>query len=368
MEKLPPGRGAHYGSAVRWLIPLICLPLTGVQAADWIELKDGTRVEGSILSVSPQEIVMEVQTTPTIRSEKSFPRADVTKFQRASQDDIAFAEVAAVKVPATADSPAVYEALLEAKVRPFMQQFAYSKHMPEARKLAAQLEAEKARVEKGELKIEGEWIAASGAGAGDLQGRVLLARMKSAPDPASALILFDAIEKKHPGSSSFPEAVRLARQKIEELRSAILKTRTDSERRAREQDEGLKLASEDRRIVIQQGIDQDRAALKAQYDRAKQSGAKWLPLLPDAKALDELTQTANAETPRLAAINVDTMDQAVAAARRVDEALAAGDTAGAKAALAEAEKLWPAFGRLPELRTAVKAAEAAATPTPSPAP
>lgn len=367
MEKLPPGRGAHYLSAVRFLIPLLCLPLTGAVAADWIELKDGTRVDGSILSVSPQEIVMEVQTTPAIRAEKSFPRADVTKFQRASQDDIAFAEVAEVVVPATADSPAVYEVLLETKVRPFMQQFAYSKHMPEARKLATQLEAEKARVEKGEVKIEGEWLSAGGTASGDLQGRILLAKMKSAPDPATALIVFDALEKKHATTSAFPAAVRLARQKVEELRAAILKTRTEAERREREQAEGLKLASEDKKAVIQQGIEQDRAALKAQYDRAKQSGAKWLPLLPDTKTLDELNQTANAESPRLAALNVDPMEQAVAAAQRADESLVTGDAAGAKTALAEAEKLWPSYGRITELRAAVKTAEAAATPTPTPA-
>jgi hypothetical protein len=365
MEKLSPGRGAHYLAAVRWIIPLICLPLSGLAAADWIELKDGTRVEGTIINVSPEEILMEVQTTPTIRAEKSFPRADVTKFQRASQDDLAFAEVAAVVVPATADSPAVYEAILEAKVRPFMKQFAYSKHMPEARKLAAQLEAEKARVEKGEVKIEGEWLASGGAGSADLQGRILLARMKAAPDPASALIIFDTIEKKHATTSSFPTAVRLARQKVEELRAAILKTRTEAERRQREQAEGLKLASEDKKAIIQQGIDQDRAALKAQYDRAKQSGSKWLPLLPDSKALDELTQTATTEGTRLAALNIDPMEQAVAAAGRADQALAAGDVAGAKTALAETEKLWPSYGRITDLRASVKAAETAAPPAPA---
>ena len=93
---------------------LFLIPLT-TWGTESIELQDGTKVEGKILSISSESVVMEVQTTPTIRGEKTYPRADVAKIRRASQDDIAFEEVAAVVVPSTADDPAVYDALLEQK-------------------------------------------------------------------------------------------------------------------------------------------------------------------------------------------------------------------------------------------------------------
>ena len=153
----PPLTG--YFSVVPKLLffSLLCLPLT-LFSAECIELQDGTKIDGTILSVTTDAVLIEVQTSPTIREEKSYPRTEVVKIQRASQDDMAFAEIAEITVPATADSPEVYDALLEQKVRPFMQNYAYSKHMPEARKLSATLEAERARVAAGEVKVARETL------------------------------------------------------------------------------------------------------------------------------------------------------------------------------------------------------------------
>ena len=163
-----------------------CLCLLQVVAlAEFIELNDGTKVEGKILSVTSDSVVVEVQTSPTIREEKSYPRSEVAKVQRSTQDDVAFEEIAAITAPSTADDAAVYDAPLE-RVRSFMKSYAYSKHMPAARKLAGALESERTRIAGGEVKVDGQWI--SGAAAGpektELGGRIQLAKMKSASGPA----------------------------------------------------------------------------------------------------------------------------------------------------------------------------------------
>ncbi len=360
----------RYGPAVvRFLFSAILFIALSPVRADFIELKDGTRIEGTITSVGPDQIRMEVQTTPTIRDEKSYPRSEVVRYQQATMDDLAFAEIAEVQAPATAERVEVYDVLLQQKIQPFMKNYGYSKHMPAARKLAQQLEAERQRVAGGEVKIEGEWISAADYAANRpaILARLQLANLKSAPDPASALMAFEIFEKEHATSPAYPGAVRLARTQIEALRLAITKSRTELERRKREQAEGLQLASEDRRIVIQRGIDQERAALAAQLSKARQAGSKWLPLLPDEQVLADLAKTADTEGLRLQQIDADKLDAAVAAVAQAQQELDAGQLDQAKATLARAEQLWPQSSQLPVLREALKKAQtqAAATPTPA---
>jgi len=348
------------------LLPLLFFLLPELRA-DFIELKDGTRVEGEITAVTADQIMMQVQTSPTIRDEKSYPRSEVVRFQRATVDDIAFAEIAGLQVPVTADRVEVYDFLLQQKVQPFMKNYGYSKHMPAARRLAQQLEGERQRVAGGEIKIEGEWIAAADYAANrpEISARLQLANLKSSVDPASALLVFEVFEKEHGTSPAYPSAVRLARTQIEALRPAITKIRTEMERRKREQTEGLQLASEDKRLLIQQGIDQERSLLAAQVAKARQAGTKWLPLLPDEQLLADLTRTADTEGLRLKQVDVDKFDSAVAAVGQAKQELAAGQLDQAKTSLARAEQLWPQNMQLLPLRESLTKAQAAATPIPA---
>lgn len=99
---------------------------------DSIELKDGTKIEGRIISVDSSQVTIEMEVASGIREEKSHPRSEVAQIQRATPDESAFKEINSVPVPATSDDPTVYDASLE-RVRLFMRSYTYSKHMPEAR-------------------------------------------------------------------------------------------------------------------------------------------------------------------------------------------------------------------------------------------
>ena len=352
----------RYFSLVKKLLflSLLVFPLASVWAES-IELRDGTKVDGKILSVTADTVLMEVQTSPTIREEKSYPRSEVTKIQRASQDDVAYAEVAALTVPSTANNPAVYDAPLE-RVRAFMTNYAYSKHMSEARKLAAALESDRARVAAGEVKLDGVWIAADASPAErtELGGRVQLAKMKESSDPIAALTSFEIIEKNHLTSSAFPESVKVARESLVKLRAGLVRARADLERRIRDQEQGLKLASEDRRLQIEQGIAQEKSAIQAQIERVKQSGSKWVPVLSDTKVLDDLSSLVESEEARLSKIDTATLAAGAAAANEAQRQLAAGNLSAAKANLEQAQKLWSQHVLLASLQESLKKAEAAA--------
>jgi len=353
----PPPSSYFPGVQKLLLTCLLCLGLASVRA-EWIELQDGTKVEGTILSVTPETVLIEVQTTPSIREAKSFPRETVGKIQRATQDDIAFEEIADIAPPATADHPAAYDGPLE-KVRTFAKNYAYSRHMAAARKIMASLETERSRVAAGEVKIDGEWVTADASPADrtELGGRVQLSKMKSATDPAAALAAFEVMEKNHNTSSAYPEAVKEAVASIEKLRADLVRTRTELDRRTREQEQGLQLASEDRRLQIEAGITQEKAAVQAQVERVSQSGGKWLPVLADAKVLEDLSKLADTEEARLSRIDVEKMSAAVDTVRTARAQLDSGDLEGAKTSLDEAQKLWSQHVLLASLRDSLKKAQ-----------
>lgn len=340
-----------------FLLPWASLP------AESIELRDGTKVEGKILAVTAATVLLEVQTSPTIREEKSYPRSEVSKIQRATQDDVAYAEVAALTVPATANNPAVYDAPLE-RVRAFMTNYAYSKHMSEARQLAAALESDRARVAAGEVKLDGVWVAADASPAErtELGGRVQLAKMKESADPITALTSFEMIEKNHLTSSAFPESVKMARESLLKLRANLLRARADLDRRTLEQEQGIRLASVDRRLQIEQGLAEEKAAVQAQVERAKQSGSKWVPVLLDAKLLADLSTRVESEEARLSKIDVETLAAGAAAVHQAQRQLAAGELTAAKASLAQAREAWPQHVLLASLQESLKRSETEAVP------
>ena len=341
-------------------LSLLVLPMAFLRGES-IELRDGTKIEGKILSVNTETVLIEVQTSPAIREEMSYPRSDVAKIQRASQDDVAYAEVAALSVPSTADNPAVYDAPLE-RVRSFMKNYAYSKNMPEARKLAAALEADRARLVAGEIKLGGVWVAADASPAErtELGGRVQLAKMKESSDPVAAMTAFEVLEKDHNTSSAYPDSVKVARDSLVKLRAGLVRARADLERRIRDQEQGLKLASEDRRLQIEQGIAQEKSAIQAQIERVKQSGSKWVPVLSDTKVLDDLSSLVESEEARLSKIDTATLAAGATAVSEAQRQLAAGNLSAAKANLEQAQKLWSQHVLLASLQESLKKAEAAA--------
>jgi len=333
--------------------------------ADSLELKDGSRVEGKITSLTPEEIIIEIRPTSSIIEEKTFSRAEIARVNRTSPDDVAFAEIESITIPDTVGAVGIYDTLMDRKIRPFMENFAYSKHLPAVRKLAASLEAEKARIAAGELKVDGHWIKApsSPAEEAEIGGRLKLAGMKQATEPQEALAVFDAIEKQHAQSSSYPEAVRLARPRLDELRLEIVRVKTETARKEQEQQEGLQLASVDRQQVIRQGMEQERAAVQALIDQSIEDGIKWPPPMPDLKFLEELAKKVQTETERLAKLDLASMEAAVAAAQRAKEELTLGNLASARESLAEAEKLWSQHVMLASLRESLQKAEADAVRT-----
>jgi len=353
------------------------LALVAAARADWIELKNGQRLEGTITSVTAERIVINAKTSmPGITDQKNVLRSEVANFDKTamteestpSLDGIAFSRMAKELPPMTADSAAVYDDALQTCIQRFFEEFPKSNYASKVRQLEEQLKTEKEKIEAGEIKADGQWISAQDAAANpaETKGRLQLGFIKQAAQSINALGLFEKMEKQSSGSSAYPEAVEIARLRIADLQKEIPIAQARLRQHQAEQKQGLTLAREDNRALIQKGITQEQEAIKARLDTVKQSGVKWIPLLPDEKALTELSATAAAEGARLAKLDTAAMKAGIAAAKRAEDKVAAGEGEAAKASLAEAQKLWPTYAQLATIKQAVE--KLLARPTPSPTP
>jgi len=184
--------------------------------------------------------------------------------------------------------------------------------------------------------------------------------MKESSDPVAAMTAFEVLERDHNTSSAFPESVKVARDSLVNLRANLVRAQADLERRTRDQEQGLQLASADRRLQIEQGITQEKSAIQAQIEWVKQSGSKWLPVLSDAKVLEDLSNLVENEEIRLSKIDIETLAAGATAVNEARRQLDKGDLAAAKASLEQAQKLWSQHVLFASLQESLKKAETVA--------
>ena len=72
------------------------LPLLAIASvsADTFELKDGTKIEGTIIKEDGSDYIIRAQVTKTIKEERRVPKANVAKHTEELKDETEFAELA----------------------------------------------------------------------------------------------------------------------------------------------------------------------------------------------------------------------------------------------------------------------------------
>lgn len=333
--------------------------------ADLVETRDGERFEGTITSVTAEAVSIDVQVSETIREERVIPRGDIVRLERQRPDDAAYEEIAALTVPATAQDDEPHRVLLETKVRPFLKNYAYSRHVGKVRAFAKELEAEMQRFSGGEIKVDGVWMTAEqfAEDRPQIEGRLLLAQMRRAAeagDAAAVLNAFDALGRAAPTSESYPEAVALARQTLDALIPRLTREIGNVEREQARRAEGLAIAREDERLAAERAIAGEKEAMARAIEAARKRGDRWMPPVADVPTLQEQLRQATAEQKRLESLPLAAMEQSVAQARAARQSIVEGDLAAAETQRAEAARLWPQNDALKALAADLEAARKAA--------
>lgn len=335
---------------------LTCFFTAATLMADKVVLKNGDVVEGRVLRVTSTEVVMEVNFSPTIIEERRIPREEVESIEREAEDEKAFQELQNIRIPDTALDPEDFQRIITRRLQPFLEKYGYSSRARDVRQMVSELEAEIARFEEGQIKLDGVWIDRSDIGTDDYQlsAREALARMRresQGGDVVTALNQFTVIEEKWPGASAFPDAVELAIRDLNRLDRLMGHELRNLEIRDADREERMQLVSDEDRRRIQAARDAELERSRAAIERSRERGEKFPPyFINDPKSLEGLQKIARTEVDRLSDLNLSQMRRAIEEARLAARQLSEREFPTAAVALERAESLWPEYEPLPRLR------------------
>jgi hypothetical protein len=275
--------------------------------ADTFTLKDGTTLEGSILSETPDAYTLEVQVTKSIKDERKVPKADVVKVSRAQPDLIAFEALG--KLTPIPDLLTEEEYAVRIKtLEKFLKEHPSSSKAKEVQAVLSTLKAEVAEVSAGGVKFNGKIISAEEykANAYDLDARVLEAKIRSLIDAGQLLLAlreFVDFDRDFRTSLSYGTLSPLMKQVIQNQVAEASQQLSTLDARTKARDAKLQqMAPEDRRVTAA-AIKEEADAIDARYKAEKEAKQVWPTMSPFHKqSLDDTVTFGKAELARLAAI------------------------------------------------------------------
>jgi len=146
---------------------LLLCALTLAARADCLRLKNGTRLEGNILSETDTEIVLEKSFAGgTIRSKEIIRKSEVAEVIRATPEEkAALAMKEAYEAarhyqldPQNSYTKDYYDRVLNGSFRKFLAEYPTSPYAAEMRERMAAWEAEREKVAAGWVKRNGQWL------------------------------------------------------------------------------------------------------------------------------------------------------------------------------------------------------------------
>ncbi|MEI8341933.1 MAG: PTPDL family protein [Verrucomicrobiota bacterium] len=352
------------------LIALLVAILPIQTRAETVTLITGEKVEGKILRETEKELTLEIKISTSINDERVIEKSDIQKIEKVSPEDIAFQEIKNFKIdPKSSFKPEVYDRVVAA-LKSFQDSYPASAHAADVKQSLADFQAEKTRVDAGDVKFLGKWLSSKEAEKQKIQiaGQQAFDVMKfqsARQDWSGALNSFDLIERKYSGARIYPDAVDLAVQILTSLqrqvadRLKMIAYNQDQFRKA------LEMAKPEDLSKLRDGVKREQDQYAAAIAASKKNEAKWGPFIPrSSEAMTALQGAIPAELSRLKALPVQKMHASVGL---VDDALAAisvKQSASAASLVDEAVKAWPkndAALTMKEEIGAVKLAEKKAT-------
>lgn len=334
----------------RYLSPLpllglsLLFPLSLLQA-DEVKLKSGQSLTGRITYEADDIIKIEVTVSASIKETKVIGRADIAEIIKDAPDDVEFNRVQGLVPTASLMPASAYRQLLETGPDSFLKAFPQSAHVPKVQEIRTTLAEELDKVERGFLKIEGEWLTPRDKiDFKDLiDSRIRFLSMSNLAQSGNingligAMREFETIEKNYYGAPAFPKAVELARQVIPNLGRQLQVMMRDVDYRNAEYEKALANSKPEARDQLTQVRAQEEKAYQEAVAADKKSGMKWVQLNPRIKAsIEAYLKLATAEFARVNEFDVAVLTQQAGKLVEADQLIAAGNIEGARSKIAEA--------------------------------
>lgn len=130
------------------------------QAGDIVKKRDGTTLDGTIVSETDSELKIEVK-GGGIMDIKAIPKKDILEVIRATPDQIEATRITGTGFVPSKDglSDAGYQKILDEDLLPFLKKFPASPHKAKVEAVVKTYQDEMAKAKTGAQKIDGQWVS-----------------------------------------------------------------------------------------------------------------------------------------------------------------------------------------------------------------
>lgn len=314
-------RNIHHTDIIPYMKPsrtriaiLALLCGTSLLHADFLILKNGNKVEGSILSETPDTVRMKYRLTPKIWDEKDFSRTEIDQVVKQRPEEVEIIELRKILPTEDLLTADKYEQVIQDRLRPFVNQYKGTPEAKEAEEIIATLQDEKTKVSNGGIKLEGRWLSAAEARGEEynIEAYKLLAKMRShmaAGEWLEALRVFESFTKRKPGyvgSTYYPTAITDALTCMEKWEPVLSKMALEQPSLDKGRKDGLSKLEETERARTKAAIEEERAKWQAQAEADRRAQSAWIaPYRYDLPSILNMQKKIVSERSRLGAINLD---------------------------------------------------------------
>lgn len=287
---------------------------------DVVVTKSGQRYEGKVISEDATSVTMEYRPTPNTRDTRTINKSDIENLIRLTPSQAEFEELKLGDTLPTDDllSSADYERIIQDQLRGFVNKH---KGTPEAEKveeMIKELSAEKERVSKGELKVDGKWLSAEDVrrDAYEIEAYRLRKAMNEAAAAKTetpylnALRLFEQLQKQYPASINFVKGVAEAIEIIDNYTKQLNGMMAEQPILAKQREAGMKALTGPDASATKAAVEQEIASFKAQAADDKKNKVKWAAIYKyDLPSLKAALDVAIKERTNLGTLDVVTLQE-----------------------------------------------------------
>ncbi len=278
--------------------------------ADVLIMKNGEKIQGTVLREEGDHYVVEVQVAPTIRDEKLVPRAEVSKIEKTPEHEKAFATIADL-CPAPELLPEEgYEERIK-KLKDYIEAFPGTPKIKHVEGMIKSLEEELALIKEGAIKF-GEGIISAEeyeANAYEFDARIAEKKIRDAVtrrDFLGALRGFDSYETNFGTPEGHVGLAPLMLQVLGAYSESVAESLASLENRLATRDAGLARMSAADRAKSQRALEAEQTQIAERLEEEKAAKLKWItPHAYHKESLDEAQKQATAEIARLAKIETE---------------------------------------------------------------
>tara|TARA_R110002096_G_scaffold140901_1_gene295588 strand:- start:1652 stop:3175 length:1524 start_codon:yes stop_codon:yes gene_type:complete len=321
-------------------------PLTSI--ADEIKLKNGDTISGRITYESSDLVKIEVTITASIKETKLLSRADIAEIVKEAPDNVEFNKLQSLLPTGSLIPASAYETVIKTGPDAFLSSFPNSQHVPAVTEIKKSLEEELDKIERGFIKLEGEWISAKDRleFKSLIDSRIRMLSMRRSTNAGNyfglinAMRDYEVLEKNSYGSPAFAQAVELALKVIPSLGGQLQNLSRDVDYRNAEFEKNKAALDEQAMAQIDAARAKEQANHKASIDADKKLGIKWIRVDSQSKpAIESYLKLASAELKRIKLYNLEQLNSQAELLVEADKLIASGELANAKVKISEAASL-----------------------------